>query len=164
MLLLIMALAAASPGQGKTMGVDDWHQFTIQKVAFDPGGSPLYLRVAGGDSDGDGLGDEAVLKLTCSAGAVTDARYQPVSPRDTVSGQPSGKRMHQPMKIIKEWDAASAQLAAMKPTYDVKTMKGARAAADADGWSPITLGTTDGLCAAASAGRATKTRSNIQNN
>jgi hypothetical protein len=44
-------------------------------------------------------------------------------------------------------------------------MNGARMSAGDDGWTPIQLSTTDGMCAATTeAARATKTRSNIQNN
>jgi hypothetical protein len=37
--------------------------------------------------------------------------YNVKSPRDAASGQASGKRMHKPMVIRKEWDATSPQLA-----------------------------------------------------
>ena len=92
--------------------------------------------------------------------------YSVKAPRDVATGQSSGKRMHKPFVITKEWGPASPQLSAMKPTYDVKTMKGARVAAGADGWTSMTLSSTDGLCAAtaASAAKVTKTRSNIRNN
>ncbi|HEY8285165.1 MAG TPA: type VI secretion system tube protein TssD [Chloroflexota bacterium] len=36
--------------------------------------------------------------------------YEITSPRDIATGQSSGKRMHKPFVIIKEWDAASPQL------------------------------------------------------
>jgi hypothetical protein len=127
------------------------------------GGGPFYVRVAAGDLDGDGVADNAVLRLTCDGGQLKEAHYSAVSPRDASSGQASGKRMHKPITVVKEWGAASPQLMAVKPTYDVKTVKanGARMASG-DDWSPITLSNTDGLCAAVT--RAVKTRSNIQNN
>ena len=97
---------------------------------------------------------------------MSSAAYEVTSPRDIATGQASGKRMHKPFVIRKEWGAASPQLSAMKPTYDVKTMKGTRVAAGADGWTSMTLSSTDGVCAAAaaSAPKATKPRSNVQNN
>jgi type VI secretion system secreted protein Hcp len=36
--------------------------------------------------------------------------YGVVSPRDVASGQATGKRQHQPIRIIKEWGAATPQL------------------------------------------------------
>ena len=164
-MLFLMMLAAAAP-DAKTMAMDDWHAMTITHVAASDGaGSPLYLRVQAADLDGDGIADEAVIKLACDGGSVSSSSYQVISPRDLATGQASGKRMHKPFIITKEWGAASPTLAAMKPTYDVKTIKSARVAADADGWTPMTLSSTDGLCAATSASaKVTRTRSNIQNN
>lgn len=163
-MLLLLFAAGLAPGDAKVMPTDDWQRVSITKVAASA--SPLYLWVAAGDLDGDGAADEAVVKLDCDKGALVRSSYQIVSPRDAASGQASGKRMHKPVTITKEWGAASPQLSAMKPTYDVKTMKGARTAASLDGWSPIGLSSTDGLCAAAasSAKTVTKTSSNIQNN
>ena len=167
MLFLMMLAAAAAPG-AKTMAMDDWHTMTITHVAASDGsGSPLYLRVQAADLDGDGLADEAMIKLTCDGtGSVSSAAYEVISPRDLATGQASGKRMHKPMVITKEWGAASPQLSALKPTYNVKEMKGTRVAAGADGWTLMTLSSTDGMCAATSesAAKVTKTRSNIQNN
>ncbi|TAL69052.1 MAG: type VI secretion system tube protein Hcp [Bacteroidetes bacterium] len=36
--------------------------------------------------------------------------YEIKSPRDAATGQASGKRQHQPIKIVKEWGAASPQI------------------------------------------------------
>ena len=44
-----------------------------------------------------------------------------VSPRDAASGLPTGKRMHKPMTIIKEWGAASPKLSC---TVDGSTISG----------------------------------------
>lgn len=163
-MLMLMILAAAAVPDGKTMSIDDWQAATITHAASDA--APLYLRIMAGDLDGDGVADEAAIKLVCSGGSVSSSLHRIVSPRDVATGQSSGKRMHKPFLISKEWDAASPQLSAMKLTYDVKAMKGTRVAADADGWSPITLSSTDGLCAAAAsdAAKIAKSRSNIRNN
>lgn len=167
MLFLIMLAAAVPDADAKTMAMDDWHTMTITHVAASDGtGSPLYLRVQAADLDGDGVADEAVIKLTCDGSSVSSSSYQIVSPRDAASGLPTGKRMHKPMVITKEWGASSPQLSEIKPTYDVKANKTVRMAAGGGDWTPITLSSTDGVCAAAavSATKATKTRSNIQNN
>jgi hypothetical protein len=90
--------------------------------------------------------------------------FEVKSPRDSASGQASGKRMHKPITITKEWGPSTPLLNKVRPTYNVKSMEGGRVASD--GWTPMTLANADGLCdaAAAAAGRAVKTRSNIQNN
>lgn len=165
LLALIAALAAAGDRDGKTMAVDDWHALSIYGVAGD-GSGPTYLQVHAGDLDGDGLPDDAVVRLTCAAGQLQAAHYNVKSPRDSASGMASGKRTHHPVTFVKEWGAASPQLKAMKPTYDVKMAKGARMTSDGGGWTAIRLGNADGLCAAAAAAAkvVTKTSSNIQNN
>jgi len=165
MMLLIFLALAAGPSDGKTAALDDWHAMTILQVAGSPGGSEQTLRVAAGDLDGDGLDDDAFVKIECADGAVRQAHYV-VAPRDSASGMATGKRMHKPFLVTKDWGAASPQLMAMKPTYDVKAMKGARVAAAADGWQAMTLGATTGLCpaAAAAAAAVVKSKSNITNN
>ena len=72
--------------------------------------------------------------------------------------------MHKPMTIVKEWGAATPQLSAVKPTYNVKKMEGSRLAID--DWAPISLDHTDGLCPATEAAAAAivKSKSNITNN
>ena len=164
MIALLAATMAFSPTDGKVEATDDWVGLSILQVGREsPGRPPYYLRVAAGDLDGDGAPDEAVLKLSCDGGVLKQAQYTITGPRDASSGQASGKRMHKPMTIVKEWGAATPQLMAMKPTYDVKKVEGTGArASDGGGWTVISLGNADGLCAEAA--RATKTRSNIQNN
>ncbi len=41
--------------------------------------------------------------------AASDFEYSVVSPRDLASGNASGKRQHNPIKIIKEWGASTPQ-------------------------------------------------------
>ncbi|MBW0007264.1 MAG: hypothetical protein JO335_06075 [Sphingomonas sp.] len=162
MLTFLLLAAAAAPGDGKTMAVDDWHPLTITSVGGETSG-PLYVRVQADDLDGDGKADEAVLRLVCADGKVASASYV-IAPRDSATGMATGKRNYAPVKITKEWGPASPQLSAMKPTYDIKKMKGNERIAD--GWTGITLGSTDGLCAATQAAAATvvKSKSNITNN
>ena len=163
--LMLLAAAPQMEAKAKPMAADDWQAISITGVAHADAAGPMYLQVHAGDLDGDGLSDDAVMRLVCTNGAVTEAAYWLTGPRDAASGQASGKRMHKPMTITKEWGPSSPMLSAMKPTYDVKAMKGARVVAGADGWTPISLSATDGLCAAtAAAAKVTKSRSNIQNN
>jgi hypothetical protein len=168
MMLLITLLALATPTDGKIMHSDDWNPAVIVAVgSASPTSSATYIEIQAGDLDADGLPDDAYLKLACSDGRVAQSWYQIKGPRDAASGQATGKRMHKPVTFVKEWGPSSPQLREMHPTYDVKTLKGARTAAGGDEWSPISLANTDGLCEEAGAAAlkgATKTRSNIQNN
>lgn len=166
-MLIIAFLALASPDISKTSAMDDWSPATIVSIgssSSDNAGSN-YLVVQAGDLDGDGVSDDAYLKLACADGKLTNSWYQVKGPRDAGSGMPTGKRMHKPFTIVKEWGAAPPALAVVKPTYDIKTLKGARASA-VDDWLPIVLRNTDGLCEKASAAARTivKSKSNITNN
>lgn len=156
---LLLTAAAAAPGDGKTAALDDWHSLTITGVAGDSGG-PVYLRVQAGDLDGDGKADDAVLKLVCGDGKVTDASYV-IAPRDSATGMATGRRKYAPVTFVKEWTAVSDELQKMRPQYDIKNMKGNERLAD--GWTKLTLAKTDGLCPAAQAS-IVKSKSNITNN
>ena len=150
-----------------TMAASADYYMTFKAVGLDPGG-PMYIKAhSSGDLDGDGLADDVVIRMECAAGVMHTAQYRVTGPRDAASGQASGKRMHKPFTIVKEWGAASPQLMAMKTGYDIKKMEGTGARAKTmaeDSWNPITLANSEDLCAAAAAAKATKTRSNIQNN
>lgn len=161
MLTLLLLVAAAAP-DSKTSAMDDWHTLAITGVGGEANGS-LYLQVHGGDLDGDGLPDDAVLKLVCAAGKLSNASYI-VSPREAASGMATGRRQYAPVKFVKEWGAASPQLSKIKPQYDIKTLKGNERTAD--GWTSVSLSNTDGLCAAtqAAAAAVVKSKSNITNN
>lgn len=161
-MLMLALLAAAAAPDGKTTAMDDWHAMTIYGVGATTSG-PLYVQVHAGDLDGDGMPDDAMLKLVCAGGSLTSASYA-VAPRDIATGMATGKRQHAPITVLKEWGAASPQLSAMKPTYDVKAAKGARTAAD--GWTEVALKNADGLCGAAqgAAAAVVKSKSNITNN
>jgi hypothetical protein len=163
MLMLALLAAAAGPTDGKTMAQDDWHSLAIYGVGAQANG-PLYLQAHAGDLDGDGLPDDAVLKLQCDGSQLRSAQYV-VAARETSSGMPTGKRMHKPIVIVKEWGSATPQLMATKPTYDVKKLKGNERVA-ADGWTELSLANADGLCGAAQAAATTvvKSKSNITNN
>jgi len=165
MLMIAFLLAAGAAGDGKTMALDDWHMLSVTQVGGTAAGSPAYLRVAAGDLDGDGRADEAFLKLDCAGGVLKSAAIRTVNaPRDASSGMATGKRQHKPVTFVKEWGAATPELLKLKPQYDVKKMEGSRVAAD--GWRPVSLSGTDGLCPAAEAAAAAivKSKSNITNN
>jgi hypothetical protein len=136
-------------------------------VGRDAGG-PTYLKAhSSADLDGDGMADDLVIRMDCAAGTMHTADFRVTGPRDAASGQASGKRMHKPFTIVKEWGAATPQLMALKTGYDVKKVEGTGARAKTmmeDDWNPISLSNSEQLCAAAATARATKTRSNIQNN
>jgi hypothetical protein len=140
----------------------------IDSVARDTPGGPIFLKAhSTGDLDGDGRPDVAIIRVNCSAGSIHAAQYQVTSPRDWAAGQASGKRMHKPITVVKEWGPATPQLMAMKTGYDIKKVEGtgARGTMGVDDWSPITLSDSEALCAEASAAAgALKTRSNVQNN
>ena len=129
---------------------------------------PTYLRAhSSADLDGDGLADDLIIRMDCAAGTLHNADYRITDPRDAASGQVSGKRMHKPFTIVKEWGATTPQLMALKTGYDVKKVEGTGARAKPmmeDSWNPISLSNSEELCAVAATARATKTRSNIQNN
>lgn len=154
-----------APNDGKTAALDDWHAMTILGVGREsPSRPPYYLRVQAGDLDGDGLADEAYVKLVCADGVLKQATYTVISPRDSASGQASGKRMHKPITFVKEWGPSTPMLSAVKPTYNVKNMDRARVAGG--GWAPLSMANTDGLCPATDAAVAAivRSKSNITNN
>ena len=97
----------------------------------------LYAVALDADSDGDGIGDEGWLRVRCSDGAVAAAfEYDVKAPRDVATGQASGKRMHRPFTIIKEWSAKewgakTGGSGASKASWDLKKMESARSA----GWN-----------------------------
>ena len=66
----------------------------------------LYAVWRDGDSDDDRPSDDTYLRVRCDNGAVA-AVYSVRSPRDSATGQASGKRMHKPFTITKELGASS---------------------------------------------------------
>lgn len=160
MMLAIMGVALASPDSSSVL--------TITGVAR-PSADGIPLQVSAGDLDGDGRSEEGMLLLRCSGGTVSSAvfHYNVKSPRDAASGQASGRRTHVMPHVF---EPAGARLAGMRPTYDVKKVEGARMAGRRgyDYYKSLSLSGADGLCAAANEQaakvKATKSRSNIQNN
>lgn len=158
MLLAILSLA---------MGAAPAGTITIAGIAETTADGAIPLSVTVGDLDGDGASDSGTLLLRCSGGAVTEALFHKVkSPRDSASGQASGKRTHVMPHVLEK----SSSLAAMRPGYDLKPAKGVRMSAKKgyDAYQALTLQGAEGLCPAAASEvakvKATKSRSNIQNN
>jgi hypothetical protein len=121
------------------------YYLTIKGVSQAPKGGPIYLQVSAGDLDGDGLPDDNILRLDCGTGTVPSASLLGgLASHDATSGLPTGKRQHKPFTIVQEWSPATPELSAMRPTWDVKKIEGARIAADdwtdalsnADGQAP----------------------------
>ena len=73
-LLVSMAAAILAQAEGKTMAHDDWQRAEIVAVGSPVVGDPaLYLTVQTGDLDGDGIPDDAYLKLACDGATLTGA-------------------------------------------------------------------------------------------
>ena len=106
--LLLMTSAA--------MAASADYYLKIDGVGLDAGGATYLKAHSSADLDGDGKADDVVIRMECAAGLMHNAQYQVVSPRDSASGQATGKRIHKPFTIVKEWGAATPQLMALKPT------------------------------------------------
>src|SRR5438552_2439747 len=162
MLMLALFVATAAPA-AKTTAMDDWATLAIYGVGGSTKG-PLLLQVHAGDLDGDGVPDDAVMKLVCADGRLTQALYK-TSPRDAASGMATGRGPRQTMSLDGTFGAAPAELSKIKPTYNVKAMKTARMTSDGGGWTAISLSQADGLCGVAqtAATAVVKSKSNITN-
>jgi hypothetical protein len=135
--------------------------FTVTDVAAAGSGAVTYLRVATPDYDDDGKLDVAYLRLVCTGGAATEVASWSWGASQT------GMRSSGPPGAPKEWSPASPQLRALTASYLKKKLDrsaGKAMNADAGGWTRVTLSGGEGLCPAADGVKATKSRSNIQNN
>ncbi|HVM21811.1 MAG TPA: hypothetical protein VM308_00725 [Sphingomicrobium sp.] len=165
---LMFAAAAAMSGAAVAASAD--YYLKIEGVSRPSAAGPIYLKVVGaGDVDGDGIAEQGIVRLNCAGGEVRAAHFQSsvTSPRDAASGQASGKRTHHPVTFVKEWGPSTPQFRELKTGWDIKKNEGARMVADAGGWTSISVEDNPGLCAAAEEAakvKATKSRSNIQNN
>ena len=160
----IVTFAALAAISSAGMAAADYY-LKIEGASRPSVSGPVYLKVVStGDLDGDGRADEGIVRVNCTAGKLTVAQFHHnvKSPRDSASGMASGKRTHHPVTFVKEWGAATPQLREMKVGYNVKSNTGGRMTSD--GWQMLSLSNPEEVCAAAATVKATKTRSNIQNN
>jgi hypothetical protein len=81
------------------------------------------------DLDGDGVNDEGWLRAMCTNDVLTGLYFYSVkSPRDAASGMASGKRMHKPFTVTKEWGRTGGA-AGKTVSWDIKELKGAKVSA-----------------------------------
>ncbi|HXT37617.1 MAG TPA: type VI secretion system tube protein TssD [Chloroflexota bacterium] len=53
---------------------------------------------------------ESILGAPAGSSRLLTYTYEVTSPRDIASGLPTGRRVHKPFVIVKEWDASSPQM------------------------------------------------------
>lgn len=103
--------ATAKTSGGKTAS-DDWTTSAAAKTNGSNNGQAA-THVATGDVNGDGRPDLTASKSSGSAttkDAAAASNSSANSPKDTASGQTSGKRQHEPVTVKKEVDAATPKL------------------------------------------------------
>ena len=123
-------LAVGAAGGGAAMAASGTIELRATATFSDGTTADRLYRVRSDeDSDGDGLGDEAWLRVRCDNGIATAVYEHSVkSPRDVATGQSSGKRMHRPMMILKEWGAREpGAMTGSKVSWDLATNKGGKA-------------------------------------
>jgi type VI secretion system secreted protein Hcp len=102
----------------------------------------FYISITGakqGKFKGDSAGEKG-SKSSRAKGKIAGIKYsaETTSPRDPATGQATGKRMHKPITITKEWDASSPQLfAALATNETLKTVLFEFVKADAAGREAI---------------------------
>lgn len=136
-LVLITLAALATPAAATDFTVV--HQSIVDGVR--------YLHVQTADVDGDGAPDMSVIRITCSGDALSSAAVY--APRDAASGLATGKRMHKPFTIVKEWGAPPTALTGRKGSWDLATMKGARSSGGVmamDDWQQVTVSGLSEAC------------------
>jgi len=103
--MMSAALALGAAGPAAAMSPASGTIVLHATATFSDGSSAdrLYEVKSDADSDGDGLNDSGWLRVACDGAVVSAVYYTVKSPRDSASGQASGRRMHRPFKIIKEW-------------------------------------------------------------
>ena len=92
-----------------------------------------------------GAMESGVVKFRCDGGAMTGAWLY--NPRELATGMATGKRMHKPFTIVKEWGAVAPGVS--KGSWDLATGKGARSVGGIsamDDWTAITITGLDQAC------------------
>lgn len=113
----VTCMAIHTKGTGATgRSSHDVHE--LEKISFTVTGEGLgsppgitYLKISA-DTDGDGVGEEAVLRLVCAAGELRNAALWSVTGTDA-----SGKRTHQPVTFVKDWGPSTPQFRALSESY-----------------------------------------------
>lgn len=153
---------------GAVMLAPDSSSFTVEGVASPTVEGMIPLLVVTSDLDGDGAADRGTLLIRCNGSSVTEALFANVKgPRDAGSGIATGKRTHVAPHVF---ETSGAALAKVRAHWDLKEAKGARMLSRKgyEHYQAVSLSQVGGLCPAASAQsatvKATKSRSNIQNN
>ncbi|MEO7601864.1 MAG: hypothetical protein ABIS39_01165 [Sphingomicrobium sp.] len=163
---LLLPTVGLAQDNNAELGAKAWlpsnFRFEMRGVAVQDGHTYLNVQ-SSADIDEDGVSDEGIVRLQCAGSELQAAHYTVKSPRDSASGMASGKRMHKPFTLVTEWGAATPELKAIKPTYDIKQAKGARMTSDGGGWTLLRLANADGLCAAAARAAINNSHSNIKN-
>ena len=126
LLIALAGAAAASPDAGSGT-----IQYRATATYSDGSSADRLYAVAAGDLDGDGVSDTAWLRVRCDGGAPASLMvyHEVKSPRDAASGMATGKRMHRPFTITKEWGPATPMLAKTAGKtlgWNLKENKGAR--------------------------------------
>lgn len=153
-LALVTALSVSSPAAAA-------YEFyvTVKGVARDAPAGPILLLVSTDrDSDGDGVNDEGTLRMVCAGGEMKalSFHYNVKSPRDSASGQATGR-----ISGVRSWQPAPRELSG----HRIKLVNATVSELDQRGWTPVTMAGGHDLCQPAiDAVKATKSRSNIQNN
>jgi hypothetical protein len=166
------APVSASSKQDQSHDVHELEKISMAITHVGAGGPGAVTYVKGvtdSDLDGDGKNDEAVLRVVCMGGAAPEVQAWSWGATNSGSAQHStaglGHGRAAPGAPT-EWEPATPQLALSARYLHKKLEKwtGKRMSSDAGGWTKVTLSGADGLCPAIDAVKATKSRSNIQNN
>jgi hypothetical protein len=138
--------------------------FTVTDIAAAAPGGVTYLKIAA-DYDADGKADIGYLRLACSGGSTPEILAWSWGVSNSGSAHTGTGLGHGRVApgAPKEWNPASPQLRALTASYLHKKLN-KRMNADAGGWTRVSLSGGEGLCPAIDAVKATKSRSNIQNN
>ena len=158
-LLAFPAVATATLGVAAiAQDVTDEVSMRVKGVGRDAAAGPIYLLVeTGKDIDGDGVPEAGVIRLNCSGSgpAAAALHYDIKSPRDSASGQASGKKTT-PVRSVKEWGATTPQLYQVRlsstdlPKITPKIAKESHGrVAVAGGWQPVSLAEPAAVCRAA---------------
>jgi hypothetical protein len=141
-LLLILAAGAAGLGQAESHDVHELEKVGFTVIGEGRGGprSARYYKVASSvDADGDGVQDEAILKLVCSGGETRHASLQ------VLPSSAAAKKKAEPVTVVQRWTPAAAPLRSASFHYNIKNSEKARLASRV-GWTEVKIDQSAGLC------------------